>query len=232
MAKTIISPRGVIAPYAYIQRPDTKFNDRGVYKFVLTCKEEDCAQLMEDILKVHQENYALVCEEFAKNPPKAKPGKKVTKPYEGDMPFVDNEDGTVSFTFKSYASFKDKKTGEMVERKITVVDGKGKRLPVVPAIAGGSEGKAKFSMVPYGFTAVAGASVKLQLDALMLLKLVEFGAGGEGDWGDETEEDAEDFSGRQFSQPKGDEKDHERYTGNGDEADESDDSDDDGEGDF
>lgn len=115
------------------------------------------------------------------------------------MPFVDNEDGTVSFNFKSYASFKDKKTSEMVERKIVVVDGRGKRLPVVPAIAGGSEGKAKFSLVPYSFTAVAGASVKLQLDSLMLLKLVEFGAGGEGDWGDEVEEDAEDFSGRQFS---------------------------------
>lgn len=201
MAKTLISPRGVIAPYAYIQRPDTKFNDRGIYKMTLTCDINDPAvvKLMDDILKCHQENYAKIVEEFAANPPKAKPGKKVLKPYEGDMPFVDNEDGTVSFNFKSYASFKDKKTSEMVERKIVVVDGRGKRLPVVPAIAGGSEGKAKFSLVPYSFTAVAGASVKLQLDSLMLLKLVEFGAGGEGDWGDEVEEDAEDFSGRQFS---------------------------------
>lgn len=201
MAKTLISPRGVIAPYAYIQRPDTKFNDRGIYKMTLTCDINDPAvvKLMDDILKAHQDNYAQILDEFAANPPKAKPGKKPLKPYEGDMPFVDNEDGTVSFNFKSYASFKDKKTSEMVERKIVVVDGRGKRLPVVPAIAGGSEGKAKFSLVPYGFTAVAGASVKLQLDSLMLLKLVEFGAGGEGDWGDEVEEDAEDFSGRQFS---------------------------------
>jgi len=201
MAKTNISPRGVIAPYAYIQRPDTKFNDRGIFKLTLTCQADDpfTVQLMDDILKAHTANYEAIEAEFKENPPKPKPGKKVLKPYEGEMPFVDNEDGTVSFNFKSYASFKDKKTGEMVERKVTVVDGKGKRLPVVPAIAGGSEGKVKFTMVPYGFTAVAGASVKLQLESLMLLKLVEFGAGGDDDWGDAVEEDAEDFSNRQFS---------------------------------
>lgn len=201
MAKTIISPRGVIAPYAYIQRPDTKYNDRGIFKLTLTCQVDDPAvvALMDEILKAHTANYEALEAEFKENPPKAKPGKKPLKPYEGDMPFVDNEDGTVSFNFKSYATFKDKKTGEMVERKVAVVDGRGKCLPVVPAIAGGSEGKVKFSLVPYGYTAVAGASVKLQLDSLMLLKLVEFGAAGDDDWGDEVEDDAEDFSNRQFS---------------------------------
>lgn len=200
--KTLISGRGVLAPYAYLTKADTKFNDRGLFKAVITLSNEDprCQSMIAEILEAHAENWEAIQEEYKTNPPKAKPGKKPLKPYEGDMPFCDNEDGTTSFTFKSYASFQDKKTQEIVQRTLAIVDGKGKKLASVPQIAGGSEVKLKYSLVPYGFTAVAGASVKLQLEAVMLLKLVEFGGQDDEDWGDETEEDAEDFSGRTFSQ--------------------------------
>lgn len=69
-----------------------------------------------------------------------------------------------------------------------MVDSKGKRINDVPLIAGGSEIKVKFSMVPYGWSAVAGASVKLQLEGVMLVKLASFGGGSEDDWADEVEE--------------------------------------------
>lgn len=226
--KTLISGRGVLAPYAYLTKADTKYNDRGLYKAVVTLSNDDprCQAMIDEIVAAHTENYEAICEEYKTNPPKAKPGKKPLKPYEGEMPFCDNEDGTTSFTFKSYASFTDKKTQEIVQRQLAIVDGRGKKLASVPMIAGGSEVKVKYSLVPYGFTAVAGASVKLQLEAVMLLKLVEFGGSGDEDWGDEVEEDAEDFSGRTFTQ-----RSQEPEDSDDDEGEESE-SEDEGDGDF
>lgn len=67
------------------------------------------------------------------------------------------------------------------------MDAKGKRIDAVPAISGGSELKVRYSQFAYSFGAVVGASVKLQLDSVMLIKLVEFAAGGD-DWGGQEED--------------------------------------------
>ncbi|NBK20427.1 MAG: single-stranded DNA-binding protein [Spirochaetia bacterium] len=232
--KTLISARGVAEPYCYLQKPDYGQgdfkNERGVYKVALTISNDDprCQAMIDEIVACHEADYAARLEEYEANPPKVVKGKKPLKPYVGDMPFMDNEDGTTTFTFKSYGSFQDKKTGETIKRILPVVDGRGKRLPACPAISGGSEMKLKYTLFPYGWSAVAGASVKLQLDSVMLLKLVEFGAGGDDDWGDETEDDAEDFSGRDFKQQSRSED-----SGDSDDSEDSDESEDEGDdGDF
>lgn len=193
--KSHFTPVGVAEPYCWLQKPDygnENFKQpRGVYKVDLTVPADDpkTRQLMAEIERIHAENYARLEQEYAENPPKVQRGKKPLEPYEGDMPFFENDDGTVTFKFKCYASYQDRKTQETKQINLSVVDSKGKVIRDVPNIAGGSELKVKFSMIPYGYTAVAGASVKLQLEGIMLINLREFGAGGADDWGDEVEED-------------------------------------------
>lgn len=189
------SPKGTVEPYAYLNRPDygnENFKQpRGVYKLSLTVPSSEAQAMIDRIVKVQEENYAAIVEAWengGKEAAKAKlkRGARLLEPYEGELPFFENEDGTVTFKFSSYASYqKDEETIPLV---LKVVDSKGKRIENVPNISGGSEGKARFSMFAYGFTAIAGASVKLQLDSFMLTKLVEF-AGGDNGWGDEAEED-------------------------------------------
>lgn len=193
----MFTPRGTAEPYCAIQKPDYGNpekgfgNPRGVYKVDLTVPSKDAQALINKINKLHEANYAEICEKFEAERPellkKLARGKKLLEPYEGNMPYFINDDGTVTFKFSSYASYVDKKTEELKPLVLKVVDSKGKRINNVPAISGGSELKARFSMFAYGFSAVAGASVKLQLDSVMLLKLVEFG-GGDDEWGDEAEE--------------------------------------------
>ncbi|WP_156046223.1 MULTISPECIES: single-stranded DNA-binding protein [Pseudomonas] len=180
------TPRGTAEPYCFIQNPDYGNpqkgfgNPRGVYKVDLTVPGEKAQPLINKIKKLHETNYRAQLAEFKKNRVVAikrpGPGKKLQEPYEGNMPYLVNDDGTVTFKFSSYASYVDKKTEELKPLVLKVVDSKGKRIENVPAISGGSELKARFSMLAYGFSAVAGASVKLQLDSVMLIRLVEVGA--------------------------------------------------------
>lgn len=191
--KIFTTPLGVCEPYAYINKPDfggVGFeNPRGTYKVSLTLPNDERTQAMIDaIVKCHEEDYAQRLEAHEANPPKVVKGKKPLQPYTGDLPFFDNGDGTTTFNFKAHASYEDKKTGETKKINLAVVDSKGKRIQDVPLIAGGSELKVKFSMVPYGWTNVAGASVKLQLEGVMLVQLATFGGGSEDDWADEVEE--------------------------------------------
>lgn len=189
--KILTSALGTAEPYAYIAKPDfgqgSFKNERGVYKVSLTIPNAKCQGMIDAIVKCHEENYAARVEEFEANPPQVARGKKPLQPYEGDMPFFDNGDGTTTFNFKCYGSFTDKKTGENKPINLVVVDSKGKKIQDVPIIGGGSKLKVKFSMVPYGWSKVAGASVKLQLESVMLVELATFGSGGD-DWADDVEE--------------------------------------------
>lgn len=189
--KVFTSALGVAEPYAYIAKPDfgqgSFKNERGVYKVSLTIPNKACQGMIDAIVKAHEENYERLVAEYEENPPKVARGKKPLEPYEGDMPFFDNDDGTTTFNFKCYGSFTDRKTGENKPINLVVVDSKGKKIQDVPIIGGGSKLKVKFSLVPYGWSKVAGASVKLQLESVMLVELATFGGGGD-DWADEVEE--------------------------------------------
>lgn len=192
------TPRGKAEPYCSLQKPDYGNpekgfgNPRGVYKVNLTMSSRDAQPMIDRIVKAHEANWAEIQDAWANGgeaaaKAKLQRGKKLLEPYEGDLPFFVNDDGTVTFKFSGYASYIDKNTNESKDIVLKVVDAKGKRIDAVPAISGGSELKVRYSQFAYTFGAVVGASVKLQLDSVMLLKLVEYAAGGD-DWADETEE--------------------------------------------
>lgn len=194
----LFTPVGTAEPYCSIQKPDFGNlekgfgNPRGVYKVSLTIPSREAQPLIDKITKAYDKNWAEISEAWenggrAAAQAKLARGKKLLEAYQGELPFFENEDGTVTFKFSGYASYKDQKTDENRDIVLRVVDAKGKRIEAVPAIAGGSKLKVRFSIFPYTFGAVVGASVKLQLDSVMLIELREFAAGGD-DWAGQEEE--------------------------------------------
>lgn len=187
----LFTPIGTVEPYAYLAKADfgtgSFASERGKYKVNLTIPSDKAQPLMDKITALYESDFKARLAEYKKNPPQTPKGKKPPKaPYQGDLPFIDNEDGTVTFRFSSYDRYE--RDEKVIMKPIKVVDARGKVITDVPNISGGSEGKVRFSMMAYGWSNVAGASVKLQLDSFMLTKLVEFG-GGDDAWGDEVEED-------------------------------------------
>lgn len=178
--KFITTPLGTVQPYAYIQRPDTEYNDRGEYRIKLAIPSDKAQKLIDQITAAHEANVESLKNGRFK-------GKRLK---EGDMPFYE-EDGEVIFTFKMYGSFKDKESGEMKGLTLRVYDAAGKRIFDVPNISGGSVGKVEFSMFPYPPSGAVGASVKLQLSKFQLKTLVEYKAGGNDTFG----EDDDDMAG-------------------------------------
>lgn len=192
------TPKGVAEPYCSIQKPDYGNpekgfgNPRGVYKVNLTVPRKDAQKMIDQIEKAHAENWSQIQADWknggeAAARAKLQRGKTLLVPYEGNLPYFENDDGTVTFKFSGYASYQDQKTKESKEIVLKVVDAKGKRIDAVPAISGGSELKVRYSLFPYTFGAVVGASVKLQLDSVMLITLREYAAGSD-DWAGEEEE--------------------------------------------
>ena len=223
----LTSGLGVVEPFSHLTKPDYgngKFkNDRGVYKASLTLSNSNqrCQSMIDEIVKVHEEHYLPLKEEYEANPPPVARGKKPLLPYEGDLPFIDNGDGTTTFKFSCYASYTDKKTKETKAINVTIVDSKGKRIEDLPAfIGGGSKLKIKYSLIPYPWNPTVGASVKLQLSSVMLVELASGGAGGGDDWSDDAEE-----GGYEAQQSKG-QRDEQQWQ-QGDESDgQADDNDD------
>jgi hypothetical protein len=192
------TPKGIAEPYCSIQKPDYGNpekgfgNPRGVYKVNLTVPRKEAQPHIDRIVKCHEANWAEIQEAWknggeAAAKAKLGRGKTLLVPYEGQLPYFENDDGTVTFKFAGYASYQDSKTKESKEILLKVVDAQGKRIQAVPAISGGSELKVRYSMFPYTFGAVVGASVKLQLDSVMLIQLREY-ASGSDDWAGQEEE--------------------------------------------
>lgn len=189
--QVFISAKGLAAPYASIQKPDYGTKDfpqpRGEYKVNLIVPIKEAQADIKRITKLYEESYAEFLADHEANPPKVAAGKRPVPVRQGELPFFEDGKGNVVFKFKGYASWKNPKTDEMQDITLRVADSKGKTMTVVPAISGGSTLKIRYSMFPYKWNTAVGASVKLQLEGVMLIDLVEFG-GGDDDWGDAVEE--------------------------------------------
>ena len=187
----LFTPIGTVEPYSSIAKPDYGqgffASERGKYKINLTIDSDKAQPLIEKIVKLHEADYAKRLAEHKKNPPRVQRGWRPLLPSQGALPFIENDDGTVTFKFAGWASYE--KDGELIPQPLRIVDTTGELIVDVPDIAPGSEGKVRFTVVPYGWNATVGASVKLQLEGFMLTKLVEFDD-GHGDWIGQEEEAA------------------------------------------
>lgn len=158
-----VSPKG-IASYPYLTEPDTKFNPDGDYKVSLIVAGDDANKIINFLTEQHKDAVAKAKKDNA--------GKRVK---EGDLPFFENDDNTVTFKFKLKAKVTPK-NGKPFEQKPALFDAKGKPLTSEPKIGGGSVIKVSYEVVPY-YTAVAGAGVSLRLKAVQIIELKEYSGG-------------------------------------------------------
>lgn len=158
---TLTTPAG-IARYPSLNRPDTKFDDIGVYKVNLEMSSEDAKAFIDDIEAILAEFVADKKRELKKDKLKMHAA-----------PWEEN-DGLVQLKLKVKAIGKTK-AGEEYSRapKIFGADGK----PLEANIGGGS--RIKVAVVPYcWYTASLGAGITLQPKAVQVLDLVTWGDGG------------------------------------------------------
>jgi len=159
-----VTPAG-IAVYPWLNTPDTKFNPEGEYRTKLTIKSEgnqDFLNFLNDLTEKSLE------EAKQKNP-----GKKIKV---GNEAYNENEDGTITLSFKLKAKVTPK-SGDPFEQKVAIFDAKGK--PTKAVVGGGSKIKVSFEAIPY-YTAIAGAGVSLRVRAVQVLELKEYSKGGDG----------------------------------------------------
>ncbi|MCF6128015.1 hypothetical protein, partial [Mesorhizobium ciceri] len=147
--KTFTTPvAGIVEPYAWLNKADTKFNERGEHKVNLTFSLDDpkVRKMIDVLQKIHDDAYAKALADHEKNPPQVQRGKKPIEPREGDMPWIENGDGTVTLKFKCFASYlKDGKSEPIVLR---FYDTDAKLIRDVPNIGSGSKLKVKFKVLP------------------------------------------------------------------------------------
>lgn len=176
-----VSPKG-IASYPYLTNPDTKFNPDGEYKVSLIVAGEDASKAIDFLTEKHQAAVAQAKKENA--------GKRVKA---GELPCIENDDGTVTFKFKMKAKVTPKK-GDPFEQKPALFDAKGKPLTGETKVGGGSTIKVSYEVVPY-YTAIAGAGVSLRLKAVQIIELKEYSGGGNAEsygFGEEEGFEADD----------------------------------------
>lgn len=159
--KTEISPKGIFK-YPRLNRPDTKFNDAGLYQVKLVVTPEEAQPLVDTIDKAIDAQVEKV---------KAS-GEVKGRVKRADPPYVvDEKSGDVVFNFKMKATG-TRQDGTTFTQKPGLKTASLKDIPVEKIIGGGSEGKVSFSMAPF-YTSLVGAGVSLRLKAVQVFKLVE-----------------------------------------------------------
>lgn len=206
--KRYVSPKGTLEPYAYLNKPDYGrdhfANERGKYKAAITMDLSDpkVQELCAFLTEVYDKTYEVYLQDNRENPPKVVKGKKILEPYQGDLPFIENDDGTVTFKFDAWAAYTDSKTNEIKPISLSYADARGKPIKQkeLPNIFGGSTLRASFKILPYGWSNVAGASIKLQLQGVMLIDVVE-SSGGTDEFSEFAEEDGYEADGSLKADP-------------------------------
>ncbi|WAX26248.1 hypothetical protein [Ralstonia phage p2106] len=205
---TLVTPLATVFGFVNVTKPDTKYKPEGEYKIRVKVPKEAAQDLYEKLAAMAEKKLEETIAR-AKKDPKFKASLKGKAPKAADLPFYeDDEDGTYIFTFKSKASFVSKKPGsegETIHRTVPIWQG-NKRLKAdeIPKFGEGSQVKVSFVAADF-FTAAVGAGITLRLEAVKLIKAVEYTGGGSNPFGDDDgESDYQESTGSEFGDDDGD----------------------------
>lgn len=176
-----------------LNEPDTKFKPEGEYSVKLIVPQADAKPLLDKLAPLHADAVKEGKAEF-KAMDKATLAKMKAKgkdfnvnPFYSDEVDEDGEKtGNVEFFFKMTASGTSKKTGKEWSRKPAMFDARGKKIVVNPW--GGTVGKVSFEARPYFIKGTLSAGLKLALEAVQIIDLVEGGQRSASAYGFEEEE--------------------------------------------
>jgi hypothetical protein len=195
--KKYTTPIGT-AFFPYLDKPDFKFKDDGEFKTKLRLSAEDAAPIIEMVDKLMAEireddkvtKAKTEVEKFNANPKnkKKQPDVPENSPYKDALDDNDEETGEIEFNFGATASGKSKKDGKKWERTIKFFDAKGQAMKATP-VWSGSRLRVSYSIGTYFINAKVGYGVKLYLEAVKIIELVQGGGGSAKDYGFGEEEE-------------------------------------------
>lgn len=180
------SPKGV-AIWPSLHAPDTRFKEDGEYKTNLRIAPGPDADKLEDRLQELFDGSKAAMQ--AENPGKTIEMSK-------HLPFAREEDGSLVIKTKARAGGISRKSGKAWTFRPAQFDGQNNPVPRGTKVGSGSIMRVNFEVSPY-WTSMIGCGITLRLNAVQILKLVQFGADPEA-MGFETEEDSFDASATEF----------------------------------
>lgn len=160
------TPKG-IALYPYLDKPDTKFDDIGVYQLSLRLLKDEGITLQNQLQTILDKHTDLITKQTGKTP------KIQPLPVKENMDSEGNE--VLDFKFKLKPQLRTR-SGEIIEQRPQVFDAGLKPMNRVP-VGNGSTVKVSFVAAPY--QAPIGAGVSLRLAAVQVLDLVRYNGGAE-----------------------------------------------------
>jgi hypothetical protein len=183
-----------IARYAYLTEPD-EYEGKKQYKIDVIYPEVTpyVKKLIAAIDKRAEAELAK-----AKSGAKTKAAAKKCKMCE-DMPYAEVEDddgnktGEMRFRFKMNYQYKNK-SGKVVTLKPALFNAKGEKIEGDIRIGSGSLVKVAFNFYPFT-TPKVGSGVSLRMNAVQVIKLVEWGGGTAEEFGFGEEEAEDAFTG-------------------------------------
>lgn len=180
--KRIITPKGE-AFWAHLVTPEVYNGEEVGYTVKVKFNKADTDKL---VAKIEEE-----FEEFQGSPDQK--GHKFSK--EPSLGFAEDKNGDIMFKFKANSSYTDRRTGEKVARKaVMVFDAKKNRMK--GDVGNGSVIICAISLIPYWISTKVNG-IKLQLEAVQVISLQEYGTQNADAFGFDAEEgyvaaDAED----------------------------------------
>ena len=173
MYAKIVSPEGV-SKYAWLTKPDTKFDKDGHFKVNLVVSAEEAQPLIQQI-DAEMKKSAEIAKEKNK-----KAVKMANPPYETETDDTGAETGNIEFKFKRKAQI-IASDGKVIPFKVAIFDSSG--TPMTDTnVWSGSKMKVSAELVHW-YTAMAGAGVSLRLRAVQITQLVEGGSDNASGYG-------------------------------------------------
>lgn len=186
-SKTMMSPKGV-AVYPRLDRPDTKFDDNGIYKADIAVPLEEAEPLMEKLQEIHKAHVGKAASKNAN-----------TMWYLEEDKETGEQTGRVIFKLRAKNKLvtKGQNAGQLWDRQPKAFDAKGNRIVEMPAVGGGSVLKVFFEV--YEWSASNKFGVSLQPLKVQIIDLHEFSGGDDSSPFEEEEgftvEDEDDTFG-------------------------------------
>lgn len=137
-----VTPKGK-AVYPSLTRPDTRYNEDGVYKTGMLFSEQEADKFMDTLKEVYSEEFGA---------------KKLSS---AKMPFKKNDDGTVTFNFKSKNAPK-------------IFDSKGNPIKDISELRIGGGSTLKIAGAAKAYNAGGNTGVTCYLNSVQVIDMVEY----------------------------------------------------------
>ena len=170
--KTMMTTPKGIAAWPWLNTPDTRWDDVGVYSVTLLLEREEASILLEESLKpFFKVGYEAVLHEQGK-----KSLKTASLPWSDEEDDEGNATGKVKFKFKNKSSYVH--DGEKVENRVVLLD--TQKSVIQSRVGGGSVIRVGFE--PYvWYVPSMGVGMTLRVRAVQVIELVEYNGSGGAD---------------------------------------------------